>query len=200
MKTLQLTGRLAKDFGEEFELDVATPAEAIRALCYQLEGFEQALREGAYRLFRVFTDKEENVDEDYIQLGYGKAIGFRIEPIVGGAKRGMGKVVLGAVIIGAAFLTAGLAAAPMTAGIFGSAITYGNVAMIGGMIALQGVSMMLTPTIKNPTPSGSVDQRESFLIDATGNLTSQGNPVPLVYGLVHVGSVVISTGVRTEEV
>ncbi len=44
-KRIRLYGDMAKRFGREFRLDVATAAEAIRALCVIKPGFRQYLQE-----------------------------------------------------------------------------------------------------------------------------------------------------------
>lgn len=42
MRTIKLYGKLRK-FGREFKLAVSTPAEAIKALCVMVPGFEKFL-------------------------------------------------------------------------------------------------------------------------------------------------------------
>lgn len=207
MKILKLTGRLAKKFGKEFHLDVVNPAEAVRALCYQIPGFEDALREGSYRVTRVLdTNNKHDIGIEAIHLNFGKAIGFTISPVISGSKKGgLGKIILGIALLAGAFFfapafigaTATTAASGgMAATIGATGLSYGYLATTGAMMMLNGISKMLTPSAKAP---GAADQNASFMIDATGNLTEQGNPVPIVLGEVFTGSVIISTGITTEE-
>jgi predicted phage tail protein len=44
LRKIVLHGRLGKRFGRSFMLDVASPAEALRALVLQLRGFRMRLR------------------------------------------------------------------------------------------------------------------------------------------------------------
>ncbi len=44
------------------------------------------------------------------------------------------------------------------------------------------------------------DQRNSFLFNGAKNVSTQGVAVPLVYGKMRTGSVVVSAGINTEEV
>lgn len=217
MKKMILTGRLGKEFGPEFEYDAASPAELIRAFCHMLPGFEKALMQGEYRVVRMVPKTPYDIGEHALHLSFGRATGVKIIPVVKGAKgggssKGLGKIILGVVLVAAVFMTAGAAgafaaAAPgvaagagmsttlATAGLL-SHVTYGFLASQAAMMVVGGVAQMLTPTIKDNAPS---DQKESYLMDATGNLTEQGNPVPIVFGEVYTGSVVISTGIEIEE-
>lgn len=208
MKTLKLTGLLAKKFGKEFHLDVESPAEAIRALCYQVPGFEDALKQGSYRVKRLVTKTSGfDIGLDAVHLNFGKSPGFVLSPVVAGSKKqGLGKIIMGIALVGAAFFfaPAAIAATATTAASGGLAatigatgVTYGYLATTGAMMMLNGISRMLTPSVGSGSPA---DQQQSFMLDATGNLTEQGNPVPIVIGEVFTGSVVISTGITTEEV
>jgi predicted phage tail protein len=201
MKTLKLTGRLGKKFGSEFQLDVHDPAEGIRALCYLLPGFEDELKKGYYRISRLPTAGGQSIDldEQALTMSFGRCPGMVIRPVVAGRKKGgIGKILLGIAIVGVAFFTAGVGTAGLSAlsgSIGATGITYGQLAMTGAMIALNGVTQMLTPVQR----SSNADQQESYMIDATGNLVEQGNPVPAVFGEVFTGSVVISTSIITED-
>lgn len=203
MKKIKLTGRLGREFGHEFDLDVRDPAEAIRALCYQIPGFEDSLKQGEYRVTRVYSDGQEipSSDKD-VFLAFGSAAGYRIDPVVGGNRRGLGKLVLGIVLIGAAFFTAGAsltstAALAETATIGGVSlgVTYGNIAFYGALMALQGAAALLTPT-----PDNSDRTRESFLLDYTGNIGRQGTAIPIIFGETFIGSVVVSVGITAEDI
>lgn len=213
MKKMILTGRLGKEFGREFEYDAATPAELIRAFCYQVPGFEKALMQGEYRVVRLVPKTPYDIGENALHLSFGRANGIKIIPVVKGSKgggssnnKGLGKIILGVVLVAAVFMTAGAAgafaagAAGMEMGIATtgllSHVTYGFLASQAAMMVLGGVAQMLTPPVKDGPPA---DQHESFLMDATGNLTEQGNPVPIVFGEVYTGSVVVSTNVQIEE-
>lgn len=201
MLTLKLAGRLGKEFGREYKLDVTSTAEAIRALCYQLKGFEDAFKQGEYRIIRVSGNGARDLSIDDLHLGVGRAREVRIVPVARGAKRGgLGKILLGVLIIGAAFMGAGFAvsglANPVTIG--GTAMgsmTYGYLATIGGMMLLNGVSSMLSPQ----QSSSDADKNKSYTMDATGNRIEQGSPVPIIFGEVFTGSVVVSVGISIEE-
>lgn len=199
MKTIILTGRLGKKFGRTFKFDVASPAEAVRALCTLIDGFEQEIRKGAYRIIKQYQDGNLlSHSENDLALSFGeRAHVLRIEPAKIGAKSGIFNVILGVVLVGAAFLLTGgtLAATAFTA--FGYGVTGGQLALVGGLMALSGVSSMLASTMMQ---QDSETEPSSFMISSPTNWAEQGHPVPLVYGYnVFCGSVVVSSGINTED-
>jgi len=68
---------------------------------------------------------------------------------------------------------------------------------IGIGLALTGVAGMLSPTV--PTPESDNDPRNNFSFSGIQNVAREGIPVPVAYGEVIVGSVVISAGLNVEE-
>ena len=71
---------------------------------------------------------------------------------------------------------------------------------IGAGLVLSGVSGMLFPVPKMPEFSSEQDPRLSFSFSGTQQTGRAGTPVPVVYGEIITGSVVISGGVDTEQV
>ena len=65
---------------------------------------------------------------------------------------------------------------------------------------LSGVSEMLFPLPKPPSFESEEDPRLSFSFGGTQQTGRAGTPVPLVYGEIFTGSVVISGGIDTEQV
>ena len=82
------------------------------------------------------------------------------------------------------------------AGAYGSAA----LGLIGASLVLSGVSGMLFPMPKQPEFSSEGDPRISFSFSGTQQTSRAGTPVPLVYGEIFTGSVVISGGIDTEQV
>ena len=67
-------------------------------------------------------------------------------------------------------------------------------------MVLSGVSGMLFPLPEQPDFSSEGDPRISFNFSGTQNTSRAGTPVPIVYGEIFTGSVVISAAVDTEQV
>lgn len=194
MRKVYLHGHLGRSYGREFELNVATAGEAIRALSANFKGFAQSLRVGYYEVVRgkkstgLALDVE---DINELQLGRGE---LHIIPVAEGAKRGgVLKAILGAVLIGAAVFFSGGALGAAVPGMMG-AVTWGNVAMIGLGLAIAGASQLLTPQEKTE------EKKEgSYTLSGAVNVYEQGNPLPLIYGTVITGGQVISAGIDIEQ-
>jgi predicted phage tail protein len=82
------------------------------------------------------------------------------------------------------------------------AVTYGRIAGIGAMIALGGVSQLLSP-VPHAAPSFSAERpeaRPSFIYVGPTNTAEQGGPIPIVYGRMRIGSALVSSSVSTDQV
>jgi predicted phage tail protein len=73
----------------------------------------------------------------------------------------------------------------------------GYLTTIGYGMIVGGVVQMLTPVPKG-TKNKSVDNEPSYVFNGAVNTQAQGNPVPLLYGRMIVGSAVISAGINAE--
>ena len=73
-------------------------------------------------------------------------------------------------------------------------------ANIGLGLTLMGVSEMLFPMPKPKEFKSEQDPQLSFSFSGTQNTSRAGTPVPIVYGEIVTGSVVISGAVDTQQV
>lgn len=197
---MELFGRLRKIFGRfpAPALDVRTTTEAVRALCVQIPGFEQELRKGQYRVKRVFPDRSEDATVEALFLALGRAVSVQIIPVAAGAKSSWFQIVLGVVLVGAAFLLTGGALSGVAFTAFGTSITGSQIALVGGLLALSGVSAMLAPEVAGPAEPEK--EKQSFMIAAPSNRFEQGNAIPWGFGKEWFGgSVVISNGIAIED-
>jgi predicted phage tail protein len=65
-------------------------------------------------------------------------------------------------------------------------------------LVLGGIAQLLTPI---PKIGGAEDDpRKSYSFSGVQNVSRQGVPVPIVYGEMIVGSIVISAGISTDKV
>lgn len=195
MKSFHLYGSLEKEFGGPFNVDVVTPAEAIRALCVQLPGFEAAIRKGNWRVIRGALDAEDDVDEEGLQLSLGHQDELHLIPMIEGANGGVAQILIGVAMIAAAFISGG-----------GSLAAMGPMAVMMGAagvgIAVGGI-ITLTTRVPGATDSASgnekADDKASFLFDGPTNQSTQGVAVPRGYGRMKVGSIVVSAGLYAEQ-
>ena len=211
MKVVKVYGALRKLLGQcRFELDVVTPGQAIKALCVNFPQLERWLldseKDGV--AYRVTVGKQKATEQDVspLLLPFGDREVFSITPVVTGAGRGFGMVLLGAVLIGAAVVTGGaslsfgpggfqLASGVTATTTLSFAIAAGN---LGVFLVLGGIAQMLSPTPSAPKFE-QAQQLESFSFSGIVNTARQGVPVPVVLGRAYAGSVVISSGLDVEQ-
>lgn len=190
LRTVRLYGVLRAHFGRDFKLDVASPSEAVQALCCLLPGFEQFLRTAEQRglAFKVFKGKRNLIPEEMILQGEDDEI-IRISPVIMGSKSsGVFQVVLGVALIAVSIFVPGL----------GTAVATGLLAA-GAGIAVGGVVQMLSPV---PKPGEVAEQDGNNPGSGFGGpitTTAQGHPVPLLYGEREIGGAVASGGFYPED-
>lgn len=207
MANVVLHGALKREFGGPFRLDVATPAEAFRALEANFPGrFFAMIRDGVYKIVRGDRKRGLQLGADELTLRLGDDTQLHVTPIPkGSGRKGGVKAVIGVAILAVAVVASGGTAAGMAGVVaegtgmagLGLGVTYGNIALFGLTMALSGISMMLSP---QPKATELEDQKQSYLFNGPVNLTEQGGAVPLIYGRVRVGSTTISAGIDTEQV
>lgn len=97
----------------------------------------------------------------------------------------------------------GMGAAIGSGAILG-AITYGNIASVGLMMALTGVSQLISPT---PQASQAAytnferpEARTSFIYGGAVNTSEQGGPIPILYGRMRIGSTLVAASVSTDQI
>ena len=200
LRTVRLYGTLGARFGRVHTLAVNSAAEACRALSILLPGFEQFMCDSRERglAFAIFHGKR-NIGKEELGDPPGHA-DIRIAPVIQGSKRsGQLQTIIGVIIvIAASYFSGGLAAGAGSSALFGTS-TGAFFGSIGLSLALGGVSQLLAGTPKGLGENDSVDNRPSYGFNGPVNTQAQGNPVPLGYGRMVVGSSVISAGIYSED-
>ena len=195
-RKLKLYGELAEFIGhKQFEVKLNSISQAISFLVCNYPKSEAYIAERSYKI--LVGDYEVGEDELTHPIGQSD---LHFVPVITGAGGNTGKILLGATLIGASFIP-GLQTAFI--GTFGltSPIQLSTISgTVGGLLALQGVSNMLFPLPEMPDNSNEQDPRISFSFSGIQNTSRAGTPVPVVYGEIFTGSVVISAGVDTEQV
>ena len=193
MKTIILLGELGKRYGRRHRLDVKSPAEAIRALCANFKDFAAFVSSSHERNvgYRVLNMRQD-VDADELHDPAGQQIA--IVPVLAGAGGALGKILIGAALIAAAVFNplAFFGGTALLTGFVGQA-AFG----IGVSLALNGVAQLLAPP---PKQASSDNQKQSYVFNGAVNTTAQGQPVPIGYGRMIVGSAVISAGISIEDI
>jgi predicted phage tail protein len=202
IRTIRLYGPLGVRFGRVHHLAVNSAAEAIRALGVLHEGFNGFMAESKDMglAFAIFYGKR-NIGRD--ELGDPPSHNdIRIAPIVQGSKSGGLQVVLGIALIAIATIATAGVGGLAAASAWGAAIGgtgWGIVGSIGLSLALGGVAQMIAGTQKGLSSSEAADNKPSYNFSSVKNTATQGNPVPLCYGEMVVGSAVASLSIVAED-
>ena len=207
MKVVKVYGALRKRLGQcRFEFDVATPAQAIKALCVNFPGLDKWLvdseKDGVG--YRVAVSKEKVTERDLTPLlmPFSDREVFSITPVVAGAGGSTGQILLGAAIIGLSFGIGAIASAGVTLGGLAGIGTVGTAFVgIGASLVLTGIATAISPQPElSSLEDGPESARlESFSLSNVVNTSRQGLPVPIAYGRVFVGSAVLSSGLDVDQ-
>lgn len=187
LRTVHLHGALKDRFQQEkLELDVDTPFMLFAGLRSQLPGFRKYEASDA-NLAIVLTDETkqhgQSVTVDAFQFPFGKATDIHLVPKVEGQDP---------ITAIAAISTA------LSVGTFTATVIY-IAAAVAVSFAVGKVMQAFAPS-PTDTASERPDERPSFLYNGAVNITEQGYPVPLVYGIHTTGSIVVSAGVTVEQI
>ena len=202
LRKVKLYGQLAEFVGhKEFEVKVDNVAQAVSFLIHNFEGLEAYMSPKYYKV--KVGDDDIGTDELAYPVGQQD---IHFVPVIAGAGRGgLGKILLGALLItgavmagggfGALFSETGLTYATKTGAFLG------KFAMnLGIGLTIMGVSELLFPLPEPQKFSSEEDPQLSFSFSGVQNTSRAGTPVPIVYGEIITGSVVISAAVDTNQV
>lgn len=183
-----------KQFGSDFRLDCKTPAEVIHALTSQIPKLRQFIQQGLFTV-RVGRDYFDN---RYLEKGLSQKLKddaiVHFTPVLKGSKRGG----LFGVIAGVALIATAFVLGPLGFSVIGANAAW-MVGGVGASMLLGGVAQMLT---KMPSMSTGkdADKKQSTSFSNLSNMAAQGRPMPLAYGRIRVGSLIISQGVETMDI
>ena len=210
LRTVKVYGHLAEHCGQSvFEALVRVPADAIKFLLCNFPELRGLMRDGYYKVAVGKFDLQ--LADHPEQLHYPMAADdvVKVIPVVSGAGgRGLGQILLGAALIGVAVASGGAGlfaggsagfgftgAGGAAAATFGTklAVAAGN---LGLFLTLGGIANLITPVPEQP----DIGQGQGgFAFSGIENTSQEGVPVPVVYGEMIVGSVVLSTKLTAEK-
>jgi predicted phage tail protein len=197
LKKIKVYGKLRKFLGKSyFMAAVKSPQQAMSFLIANFEGIQKHMNDQIYKVKmggRVIT-------EEYLSMtGQGD---IQIIPVATGS--GPAIAIIGGVLgIGAgAAVTAGttfLGGSFLATTIIGGALT-----TIGTSMLIGGVTDLLAPQnpISDTSSISDIDPaiRGSYSFSGIQNVSSSGVPIPIIYGLVFSGSIIISSGTDSTQV
>jgi predicted phage tail protein len=195
MLTVKLYGPLRALCGHRtsIEIEVRSPAEAVRALCVLFPPLKKWLvNEGRATPIVVAGTLPGRVSvryaEDTLTNPQSRGV-LRLVPQLSGAGDGKawGQVILGAVLVAVGYFT------------FGATSAYGAALISAGLsVGLGGAAQLIAgrPAVNSSQQNG-VNNQPSYNFGGVVNTTGQGGPVPLGYGRLRIGGQVISVGFST---
>ncbi|SUC09870.1 Phage-related protein, tail component [Pasteurella canis] len=179
-----------RQFGTAFKLDIENASEAIKALTTQIPKLREFIQKGYFtlRIGKEYIDNRFLEKGLYYKLKEGMTI--HLTPVLKGSKRGgVFNVILGAALMAASIFVPG-------AGLFGGLVVFG----MGAALTLGGVAQMLTKPPEMQGIGNDTEKKRSTSFSNLSNMVAQGRIVPLAYGRMLCGSMVISQGVETIDV
>lgn len=201
LSKITVYGRLARFLGQRtFEAEINSSIDAIKFLLANFPKLQShmiaqnyCVKVGNYEI----NDKELDMPIGQQQI--------KIIPVVTGAKDPLTRFITGAVIVGAIVVTGGAAGVGLGATGFGlttgATATFATTALsiagnIGLYMVLSGAAEMLTPVPKPPAVSDD-PQSVNFSFNGVQNTGRAGVPIPVIYGEIFTGSLVVSAGIDT---
>lgn len=208
LSKVKVYGHLAEHLGQStFEAIVRVPADAIKFLLCNFPELRSLMRDGYYKVTVGAYDLQLADQPEQLHYPLAASDVVKVIPVVTGAEgddfRGFGYILAGAALIGAAFTGgATLGLAGFSAAGTGAAATLAAAAgNIGLALVLGGTADLLSPTPETPSLDGDPrSDPNNFAFSGVQNTAREGVPVPIAYGEVIVGSVVISAGLNVEEI
>ena len=205
LNKIKVYGRLARFLGQRtFEAEINRPVDTFKFLLANFPHLERHMMEQTYqvKIGKIDINEDDLLDP----LGQQE---IQIIPVVVGADKifkGIGKVLTGVAIVAAVGLTGGFGAGVGFSGLGFTATGAGLGASLaaaagnfGIYLALAGAAEMLTPV---PKPPGVSDdpQSQNFSFSGVQNTSRAGTALPIIYGEIFAGSLVVSAGIDTVQI
>ena len=196
LKKIKVYGKLRKFLGKPyFEAAVRSPQQALSFLMANFEGLQKHMND---QLYKIKMGGRE-ITEDYLSMsGQGD---IQIIPIA------IGSAPIIPILVGVGGTAVAGTVGTFVGGIVGSAIgTLVTTALttIGTSMIIDGVIGLIAPqkTPQNISSVSDIDPsiRGSYSFSGIQNVSTSGVPIPIIYGLVFSGSILISSGTDTAQV
>ena len=203
LRKIKLYGKLAKFVGHRvLEADVHNASEAVRFLVANWPALEQHMADQYYKV--EVGSNALTLEETVHPIGSDD---ISITPVIGGAGSNTTRIILGVALIGVALVLPGSApvfgmggfgmASSTAAGTASWLLPTMVIANVGYVLALTGVAGLLA---EDPTvPESEEDPQNQFSFSGIQQTGRAGTAVPVCYGEILTGSVVISAEIDVAE-
>jgi predicted phage tail protein len=190
LKKIKVYGKLRQFLGKSyFMAAVKSPQQAMSFLMANFEGIQKHMNDQIYKVKmggRVIT-------EEYLSMsGQGD---IQIIPVATGSAPVI------PIIIGAGAIGAGAAIGTAT---LGASLLSGALITVGASMVAGGITDLISPQkpVPNVSSVSEIDPniRGSYSFTGIQNVNNSGVPIPILYGLVFSGSILISAGTDTSQI
>lgn len=182
IRTIHLYGEASR-LGTSIQLDADNVQMLFAGLTSSFKGFRQLLlKTEKFALVKKVNDSYESITEGTLFEPFNETEELHFIPVLNGQDPSTAYAVASA--MGATGAWAVVAAA---------------VIYIGMIYAMSYLAASLAPT-PEVDGSESADNQPSFMFNGAVNVTEEGYAVPVVFGRVLTGSVVISVGTEVENI
>lgn len=186
MNTIRLYGQLAKRIGQRvLEASISTPAEAFRFLAANFPEERQHIIDQRYA---IYVGDYQLAGHEQLNIPLGQQE-LRIIPVFSG------NIDVFGFIGDVATAVAGISTGTVVNAVIGVALSVGA-SYLAASLAKPAPQLSAAPSPRART----TDPRVNFSFSGVQNTARAGVPVPIVYGEIIVGSVVVSAEVDTVQV
>ena len=194
LKKIKVYGKLRQFLGKSyFEAAVRSPQQAMSFLMANFEGLQKHMND---QIYKIKMGGREITEDTFTMSGQGD---IQIIPVATGSAPivlGLGAIAGGSAL-SAAFTTG-------ISGFFLGTVLGGGLTAIGTSMLIGGITELIAPQ-QSPQNASSVSDtdprmRGSYSFSGIQNVSSSGVPVPILYGLVFSGSILISSGTDTAQI
>ena len=198
LRTIKVYGKLRKFLGKStFKAAVNSPQQAYNFLKANFANVEKHMNDQIYKI----KMGDRVVHQEFLNMkGTGD---IHIIPVACGAK-GVGKLIDKGINKLKNIVSDAVDFVSDNALTLGLALFTGGWSYVAQVAAYQLASDLLAPQSPNRNISsvGDIDPaiRGSYTFSGIQNVSSSGVPIPIIYGLVYSGSVIISSGVDTAQI
>ena len=189
LKKIKVYGKLRKFLGKSyFEAAVKSPHQAMSFLLANFEGLQKHMNDQVYKVKMGGNE----ITEDLLSMsGQGD---IQIIPVAIGSLP---------FVVGGGLIAAGAAAATASSFIIGTVLATA-LTSIGTSMIIGGITDLISPqnSLQNISSVSDIDPsiRGSYSFSGIQNVSSSGVPVPIIYGRVFSGSIIISAGTDTAQI
>lgn len=186
---IYLHGELGAQFGTYHRKYVDTPMEAVNMFCRMYPGFKDVFAAEGAGYAVIVGDKSHGID--ILTVSIDEPLHF--VPMIEAAKDEGTQILLGAIIVAASVMFGNAYSASK------GALMIANAGVgIGSSMMLGGIAQLLAPS---PKTSKNLNDKEdgSALFNGAINTAGPGAAQSLIYGIVEVGSHVLSTMMTSDD-